>query len=99
MTGNLQINQSEVSYRRSPDEPWSEAVVITHQSVGGTTGMEYTLEGLSPSTQYTVQVRVRNALGWSDPASGTGTTLDAREYLYHLCITIGVILDCTWSIL
>ncbi|XP_035698390.1 receptor-type tyrosine-protein phosphatase F-like [Branchiostoma floridae] len=77
VTGNLHINQSEVSYRWSQDEPWSEAVVITHQSVGGTTGMEYTLEGLSPSTQYTVQVRVKNSLGWSDPAYGTGTTLDA----------------------
>ncbi|CAH1243113.1 PTPRA [Branchiostoma lanceolatum] len=80
VTGNLHVNQSEVSYRRSPDESWSEAVVITHESIGSgghPIGTQYTLEGLSPSAQYTVQIRARNSIGWSDPSFGTGTTLDA----------------------
>ncbi|XP_078658283.1 receptor-type tyrosine-protein phosphatase delta-like [Branchiostoma floridae x Branchiostoma belcheri] len=80
VTGNLPIDQSGVSYRQSSDDPWSDAVIITHQSSGAggePTGTQYRLEGLSPSTQYTIKVRVRNSIGWSDPALGAGTTLDA----------------------
>ncbi len=83
------IDDYDVQYRKSSTNPvvWQS---WTHTGTGTST----TLTGLSPSTEYTVQVRANNAEGestWS--GSGTGTTNDASALLPRFGET-----DTTYSV-
>ncbi|XP_066297793.1 receptor-type tyrosine-protein phosphatase F-like isoform X2 [Branchiostoma lanceolatum] len=73
VTGNLDIIDSQVRYKRSDTADWGD---WESAGVSGVNGDVY-INGLRPSFMYEVQVRVNNSLGWSDPGNGTGTAADA----------------------
>ncbi|XP_035699639.1 uncharacterized protein LOC118432217 [Branchiostoma floridae] len=71
-TGNLDILDSQVRYKRSDTEDWGD---WESTGVSGAKGDVY-IHSLQLAVMYDVQVRVHNLLGWSDPGSGRMGTTD-----------------------
>ncbi|XP_078656667.1 uncharacterized protein LOC144902899 [Branchiostoma floridae x Branchiostoma belcheri] len=73
VTGNLDIIDSQVRYKRSGTEDWADWASTGVSDVNG----EVYIYGLEPAVEYDVEVRANNSLGWSTPGNGTGTTDEA----------------------
>ncbi|XP_078575862.1 uncharacterized protein LOC144861738 isoform X2 [Branchiostoma floridae x Branchiostoma japonicum] len=73
VTGNLDIIDSQVRYKRSDTEDWGDWESAGVSSASG----DVYIHNLRPAVRYDVQVRVNNSLGWSDGDGGMGTTDDA----------------------
>eukprot|EP00058_Branchiostoma_floridae_P017150 XP_002602638.1 hypothetical protein BRAFLDRAFT_81918 [Branchiostoma floridae] len=74
-TGNLDILDSQVRYKRSDTEDWGD---WESTGVSGAKGDVY-IHSLQLAVMYDVQVRVHNLLGWSDPGSGRMGTTDETD--------------------
>ncbi|XP_078694339.1 uncharacterized protein LOC144923572 isoform X2 [Branchiostoma floridae x Branchiostoma belcheri] len=72
VTGNLDIIDSQVRYKRSGAASWSDWASTGVSDVNG----EVYIYSLRSGVQYHVQVRAYS-LGWSTPGTGAGTTDDA----------------------
>ncbi|XP_019645320.1 PREDICTED: uncharacterized protein LOC109486073 [Branchiostoma belcheri] len=73
VTGNLDIIDSQVRYKRSGTEDWADWASTGVSDVNG----EVYIIDLRPAVEYDVEVRANNFLGWSTPGNGMGTTDDA----------------------
>ncbi|XP_066297792.1 receptor-type tyrosine-protein phosphatase S-like isoform X1 [Branchiostoma lanceolatum] len=73
VTGNLDIIDSQVRYKRSDTADWGDWESAGASGVNG----DVYIYGSRPAVEYNVQVRVNNSLGWSDPGNGNGTTAEA----------------------
>ncbi|CAH1242709.1 MEGF10 [Branchiostoma lanceolatum] len=73
VTGNLDIIDSQVRYKRSDTADWGVWGSAGVSAVNG----EYYIYDLQPAFMYDVEVRVNNSLGWSGPGNRTGTTAEA----------------------
>ncbi|XP_078656464.1 uncharacterized protein LOC144902765 [Branchiostoma floridae x Branchiostoma belcheri] len=73
VTGNLDIIDSQVRYKRSGAEDWTDWASTGVSDVNG----KVYIYGLRPAVEYDVQVRANNSLGWSTPGNAIGTTDDA----------------------
>ncbi|XP_066299175.1 fibroblast growth factor receptor 2-like [Branchiostoma lanceolatum] len=72
-TGNIDINASEVTHKRSDEASWGPWVTTESTGTEGT----HELIGLSSAKNYSVKLRVRNSQGWSDPVEAEGRTRNA----------------------
>ncbi|CAH1242707.1 ANGPT2 [Branchiostoma lanceolatum] len=70
VTGNLDIIDSQVRYKRSDMADWGDWESAGVSDVNG----KYYIYDLRTAVEYNIQVRANNSLGWSDPVGWTGTT-------------------------
>ncbi|XP_078656666.1 uncharacterized protein LOC144902898 isoform X2 [Branchiostoma floridae x Branchiostoma belcheri] len=79
VTGNLDIIDSQVRYKRSGTEDWADWASTGVSDVNG----EVYIYSLRPAAEYDVEVRANNSLGWSTPGNGMGTTDDESPSRPH----------------